>query len=125
VGQGHPEYAFDEKIKTCWKIAGAAPRFSVCFSSERAVNRIDILAGNNSSQDAFSTHGRPKKILFVFNNSVELEVELEDSRERQVIIIPERINVEKVDITISDVFPGTQSSEICLSEMKFWNSPLP
>ena len=124
-GQGHPELAVDDKISTCWQAKGKEPHFTLDYSGQRPINRIDVLGGNNSSETDFTDHGRPRKMLFLFNRNIEFEVELEDTRERQVIIIPERISLKKVKVAIKTVFPGERNEAVCLTEVKFWNSPMP
>ena len=125
VGDGFPERAFDENNGTCWRLGGEAPGFTVHFTRKRPVNRIDVVSGDNSGQDTFGRSGRPRKALFVFNGRTEFEVALEDTPERQVIVVPELMKAKEITVRVGKVYPGLENSEACISEVRFWHSPVP
>jgi hypothetical protein len=124
VGDGFPERAFDENNGTCWRLGGTAPGFTVHFNRKKPVNRIDMVSGDNSGQDTFGRSGRPKKALFVFNGRTEFEVAFEDTPERQVIVVPELMQAREVTVRVVESYPGLENSEACISEVRFWHSPV-
>ena len=50
-------------------------------------------------------------------------MELADVAQRQEMVIPETINAEKVEMRVTDAFPGTLNDHVCLAEVRFWHSP--
>jgi predicted Ser/Thr protein kinase len=123
LGSGNPGFALDERVETCWKGLGPAPSLIVEFTGARPSNRIDVQIGNNAAQDSFALFARPRKIAFLFNESLELTADLADTRDRQVIVMPEPLDLRRVKLTVLDVYPGSLYTDVCLSEVKFWKSP--
>jgi hypothetical protein len=123
LGAGSPALALDERVETCWKGSGASPSFIVEFDAALPANRIDVLAGHNASPDSFALYARPSKIVFLFNESLELTADLADTPDRQVIVMPELLDLRRVKLTVLESYPGSLHADICLSEVKFWKSP--
>ncbi|MFH0920260.1 MAG: serine/threonine-protein kinase [Fibrobacterota bacterium] len=123
VGEGGPERACDDNPATAWHGMGLLPHFAVHFASARPVNRIDVIAGDNTASDAYAESARPKKVRFVFDARSEYVGDLEDTPERQVLNLPAALSVKSVGITVLESYPGSARSEACLSELRFWHSP--
>ena len=124
-GEGCPECIMDGRMETAWQGLGIGAALTAEFKRPLSANRIDLLSGSNAVSDSFSCSARPKKLVFLFNNAMELEVELADTPERQVIVMPEVLDIHSVKITVSDSYPGKTSQTVYLSEIKFWKSPVP
>lgn len=125
LGKGAPELALDDLMETCWRGPGRTPSFTAEFIAPRPANRIDILSGNNAALDSFFYYSRPKKIAVVFNDGLELPADLADTRDRQVVLMPELLQVRKITVTVLENYPGEGSEDVAISEVKLWKSPTP
>lgn len=119
----NPAAAFDGNTFTYWKSKEKNSSFSYQFSDKKQkINRIEILSGNNISDETFYNYSRPKKISFNFKGHSEFEIVLKDKRNRQIFIIPETIIANEVNIKIGSIYPGNKYLNPCLTEVRFWNS---
>ncbi|MBL8029358.1 MAG: hypothetical protein JNL74_23245, partial [Fibrobacteres bacterium] len=124
-GEGNPEKALDDNVRTAWVGTGSTPSFSCSFWKADAVNRIDILSGIHEKEKSYGKYARPQKIRLLFNDKDELTIDLDDTPERQVIRLPEIKAVRSVKITVLEVYPGTESPSPAITETRFWFAPVP
>jgi serine/threonine-protein kinase len=124
-GEGNPEKALDDNVRTAWTGKGANPSFSLSFWKTDAVNRIDILSGMHEERDSFARFARPKKMRLLFNDKDEFTIDLDDTAERQVIRLPIIKAVRTVKLIVLEVFPGTENGEPAITETRFWFAPVP
>ncbi len=125
LGKGFPANALDDNVSTAWQGEGDEPSFEVVFAHNRNVNRLDIISGNHATTESFSMFGRPKRLKLLFNNGMEFATELEDTRERQVISLPQTIETSRIKVTVLESYPGTSGRSVYLAEIKCWYSPTP
>jgi hypothetical protein len=125
AGEGNPEKALDDNVRTAWTGKGINPSFSLSFWKTDAVNRIDILSGMHEERDSYARYARPKKMRLLFNDKDEFTIDLDDTAERQVIRLPVIKAVRTVKLTVLEVFPGTENGEPAITETRFWFAPVP
>jgi serine/threonine-protein kinase len=125
-GEGTPERAVDDNVRTSWIGKGNEPAFSLSFWKADAVNRMDIISGSHHEEGAFNKAGRPKKVRLLFNEKDEFVIDLDDTPERQVVRLPVVRAVRSVKLTVLEYFSGSEiGTGVAISEARFWLAPVP
>ena len=122
---GHaPSLAVDDADNTYWmslpskKTNGAGQSITVVFGTPTRIDRIGVLSGASSSQQAFLSEARPDAIDITYNKSTIHET-LQDSKDFQRLAtkIP---GVLSITFTVRSVYTSVTGHRVAITELEFF-----
>jgi len=127
-GQYQSWMAMDGTIETSWVEGVAGPgigewiQFS--FPGTVEIHYVNLDVGYDRDDDIFYANNRIKRVIFVFSNGEQIEMDLSDTRGMQVIVLARApgpsIETTFVKIVIEEVYPGSRHDDTCLAEIEVW-----
>lgn len=119
-----PGNVIDNNPATAWvegeKGNGIGEWIDFAFFNPINLNMIRIINGYAKSDALYAANNRVKKLKIDFDDGTSLVAELKDSTmEPQLIQISNQKVVERVRLTILEVFPGSKYHDTCISEIGF------
>ncbi|MDP9094598.1 MAG: hypothetical protein M3N95_17090 [Actinomycetota bacterium] len=114
--------AFDHQLPTYWLAkAGTAspPACVVTFNRKQVFQQLIVHSGD---QGNYVAHGRPRVLRLDFSNGKSSLFTLGDTPNAQTFGISKAVGVDKVTITVEDVYPATGSStkDVAIAEIEFF-----
>jgi hypothetical protein len=116
--------AIDGNPATAWGFSAESPDkwLQLGVQGNQNLREIRILPGRNDSPTSFKEYARPKTIDVNWGTG-EKEITLKDEPSLQRFDISRK--TDSVRLTIVDVYPGTKSNDVYLSEIDLGNAPAP
>ena len=119
-----PGNVIDNNPATAWvegeKGNGIGEWIDFAFFNPINLNTIRIINGYAKSDALYAANNRVKKLKIDFDDGTLLVAELKDgTMEPQLIQISNQKVVERVRLTILEVYPGSQYHDTCISEIGF------
>lgn len=123
----HPAaHARDLIVNTYWAEAvegdGIGQTISFTFAESFELGKVIITPGSidQNQPDLFLKNPRPKVLHLVFDNGASTDLTLEDEPNKaQSFTVKGGKGITKVDISISEVFPGSGGADTALAEVEF------
>lgn len=119
------KFAADLVVNTYWAEAaegdGVGETITFTFAEPTDLTKVLLTVGSTDTTENFLNNPRPKKLHLVFDNggSADLDLEDEEFRKAQGFNLKGAGGVKKVDIVISEVYPGRGGTETGIAEVEF------
>ncbi len=129
--QYKPENLIDGDLKTWWtpnpKRDGVGSSMTFYFENEVEISSLEILNGSHFPDypkfgDIFKMNNRLKVATIEFPNGKKLCFRLNDVDLMQAVNFP-AIKTKSLKLTVEGIFQGEKWSDLCVSEVKFFNGP--
>jgi hypothetical protein len=117
--------AIDGIPSTAWGFSAAAydKWLRVGVRGNQSLREIRILPGRNDTLTSFKEYARPKTLSIDLSDGTYKQITLEDEPTLQRFAISG--TAKFVFIGVMDVYPGTKSDDIYISEIDLGNAPAP
>lgn len=114
---GGPAAAVDGSPLSAWKIDQSAGQAWSEFrvNGNRDIAELRLLPGLNQSPTSFFDNGRPKSVRVILADGTTRTVSLAD--EPTVQVFPLAGRTDRIRLELLEVYPGSKSSEVFLSEL--------
>jgi hypothetical protein len=117
-------FAGDLVVNTFWAEAaegdGVGETITFTFAEATDLTKVLLTVGSTDTTENYLNNPRPKKLHLVFDNGGSADLELEDEfRKAQGFNLKGAKGVTKVDIVISEVYPGRGGTETGIAEVEF------
>jgi hypothetical protein len=126
-GAGEARSAGDGALGTCWTAGplaeGDHPWVQSTFRRPRRIRELRIVSGNNSYVAAFSRYGRPRTMTAAFSDGSSVVLHLADAPVLQRF--PVDVTTSSVQLTVDEVYPGSDYPAVCVSEVELGSTPAP
>ena len=114
-----PENLFNSQLDMAWSTNGKETdginqNVTVTFDNREEIGGIIIWNGYQRSDAHYKANGRIKK-LGVNGQTVQVN----DAQGFQTILLPKKINTDKVTLTIEEIFKGEKYNDVLMSELRF------
>lgn len=110
----------DGDINTCWQEGeadfGSGKAITINFGAGKTVKYLVIYNGNQADDELYSQNNRLRKIKIIADNKT-FYIELQDTKEPQIIKFTGVKYIKKLDIEIVMVYGGTDYNDTCVSEI--------
>ena len=117
--------AVDGNPATAWGFSAKARDkwLQIGVRGNQDLSEIRILPGRNDSPTSFTEYARPKTISVSWAGGASEEITLKDEPSLQRFTILG--TVDNLTFNIEDVYPGTKSNDVYISEIDLGNVPAP
>jgi hypothetical protein len=117
--------AIDGMPDTAWGFSADAydKWLQIGVRGNRSLREIRILPGRNDSVTSFAEYARPKTLIVSLSDGTSREFTLQDEPSLQRLEISG--TAKSVLIGFKDVYPGTKSDDIYISEIDLGTTPAP
>jgi hypothetical protein len=114
-GQPSTAWGFSAKAEYDWLQMGVR--------GNQHLAEIRILPGRNDSPTSFTEYARPKKMYVSWADGQGVEISLKDEPSLQRF--PLTCTTNSINLLVEDVYPGTKSNDVYISEIDLGNAPAP
>lgn len=126
------DLSFDADLLTCWQDGssedGSGESLGYSFDGEHSVGKVSIYNGNLLSQEKYEANNRVQNAILqfyhdgnmVYEQSVYLSDDFEQSQNGISFILEERIACDQVILQVIDVYAGNRYNDLCIAEVKFY-----
>lgn len=117
-------YAIDnkQKYKRPWaegvRGSGIGETLTLYFDDEYCIGGLTFRLGYASDQGRYNKNNRPSELLISFSDGSYVDCWFEDINAEQSIVIPDLVYTDYVQITILNVYRGTQCNDTCIYQVK-------
>jgi hypothetical protein len=120
---------FDSRKEFVWaegaKGGGENEKLTFVFDEDQTISMIKVWNGYQRSEKHFESNARVKSFEFGLKNGTKVKYSLEDSMEPQSVKLVEELKGKELELTVLEVYPGTNYKDLVLSELVFFNSDRP
>ena len=114
-----PDNFFDSQLDTAWSTNGKETdgineSVTITFDKSEEIGGIIIWNGYQRSEAHFKANGRAKKLDV--NGQI---AQVNDAQGLQTILLPQKINSDKITITVKEIFKGEKYNDVLISELRF------
>jgi hypothetical protein len=120
-----PKFAGDLVVNTFWAEGaegdGVGQTITFTFAEKTDLTKVLFTVGDTDTTENYLNNPRPKKLHLVFDNggSADLDLKIDEFRKPQGFNLKGAKGVTKVDIVISEVYPGRGGTETGIAEVEF------
>ncbi|MBQ3756945.1 MAG: hypothetical protein II873_07515 [Oscillospiraceae bacterium] len=117
-------YAIDNKQKyqRPWvegvRGSGIGETLTLYFDDEYCIGGLTFRLGYARDQARYNKNNRPSELLISFSDGSYVDCWFEDINAEQSIVIPDLVYTNYVEITILNVYCGTQCDDTCIYQVK-------
>ncbi|RKI71546.1 hypothetical protein D7V91_01015 [bacterium 1xD42-67] len=119
-----PDRTVDGDLRTAWVegIDGPGIGESITFVFDRAylISGIRINAGYQKSEELYQMNDRPASFTLTFSDGVQQTMLLQDVDALQDIPLDFPVETDRVELTITSLYPGTTYQDAVISEILFY-----
>lgn len=119
------KFAGDLVVNTFWAEGaegdGIGQTLSFTFAEPTDLTKVLVTVGNTDETENYLNNPRPKKLHLVFDNggSADLDLKEDEFRKAQGFNLKGAQAVTKVDVVISEVYPGRGGLDTGIAEVEF------
>jgi hypothetical protein len=119
------KFAGDLVVNTFWAEGaegdGIGQTISFTFAEPTDLTKVLVTVGSTDETENYLNNPRPKKLHLVFDNggSADLDLKEDEFRKAQGFNLKGADKVSKVDIVISEVYPGRGGLDTAIAEVEF------
>lgn len=119
----YAERVFDNDVSTAWVEGvqgnGIGESLTINFDNNYVIDRIEINAGYQRSDEHYTMNSRPNRIKFSFSDGTSEYYNLADVNDVQYIQLNNPVVTDRVVLTLDSVYPGTYYEDTAISEIHF------
>ena len=97
---------------------GIGETLTLYFDDVVMIDALSLRLGYARDQARYDKNNRPSALRFTFSDGRSVDCWFEDVNEEQSVILSDCVYTWYVDITILDVYPGTQCDDTCIYQVK-------
>lgn len=119
----HEMNLFDSRFEYAWstdkKTTGSELKIS--FDENQTITQIKVWNGYQRSDQHCFQNTRPKTLQISGDDGYSAQITLRDIMGSQNIPLPKPFTGKNLNLTVSDIYPGKNYTDLVISELRFYN----